>query len=77
MSRISVGPCPFCSSDNADIEEIVRHVFAVVCRQCEAMGPTIRLSAYRAIEAWNTRGKPPVAAVPDMPAWSARICEES
>lgn len=51
---IHIAPCPFCSHDDVEIEEIRPGEYSVDCPDCEAIGP-IKPSTMEAIDAWNTR----------------------
>jgi Lar family restriction alleviation protein len=53
--RIELKPCPFCGSEDLDIESGYDHAY-VICERCETEGPAISNgSALEACEAWNTR----------------------
>lgn len=49
--------CPFCSFDDVQIDEVRQKEFAVICPECEAIGP-IKASITTAVDAWNSAGKP-------------------
>lgn len=54
-SAITVNPCPFCGHDDVQMDEVDLECYAVVCPECEAMGPINRESIEAAIEQWNNR----------------------
>jgi Lar family restriction alleviation protein len=55
-----IKPCPFCGDPDPAIDEVDMDVWAVVCNDCGAIGPTqnddgkINLGP-KAIELWNGR----------------------
>ena len=56
MNNPSALPCPFCGFDDPQIEEVeLSNTYAVLCPECEAMGPFSRVSPQDAVLAWNTR----------------------
>lgn len=50
-------PCPFCGSDDVDLEagEDVRHWAAVRCNYCGTLGPCIATDHKAAMTLWNVR----------------------
>ena len=77
MSRITVGPCPFCGSPNVEHEEPQKdRFFAVVCQECDASGPLAR-STYAAIALWNHRPGPAAGRADNRPDLMTRLCEEN
>ena len=57
--NITIQPCPFCGYDDVEIDEINMAVYAVICPDCECIGPAIRESLEHAVDEWNKRaGKP-------------------
>ena len=53
--QIKIKACPFCGWHDAEIDEINMGCFAVVCPDCEAIGPVSRISLEDAIGEWNKR----------------------
>lgn len=50
---ITIRPCPFCDHDDVELDEVDRECFAVVCPECECIGPISRENIEAAIELWN------------------------
>jgi len=63
-------PCPFCGSEALRVEDVGPLAFAVICNECDAIGPSrhwpindppeerewsLNRTAEEAIEAWNKR----------------------
>ena len=53
----TINKCPFCGFDDVEIDEIDIRIFAVVCPECECIGP-IAPEVMTAIEQWNRRKVP-------------------
>ena len=51
---IHVEPCPFCGSENIEIDE-AGIAYVVFCVACEAQGP-VASEIKDAVEKWNERG---------------------
>ena len=51
----SVKPCPFCGDDDPHIDEIEPGKYALVCQDCQTIGPASEVSQQGAILAWNIR----------------------
>lgn len=54
MSAITVSNCPFCSSENVEIDEVGIGEYAVDCGECRCIGP-ICGTVMEAISYWNDR----------------------
>lgn len=55
-------PCPFCSYDDPEIDEIDSGIWAICCPECNTIGPVARdidgtsaQTPEQAIAAWNQR----------------------
>lgn len=55
MTAPIASPCPFCSHDDVEIDEIGPKVYAVTCPECECIGPASRCTPEDAITRWNMR----------------------
>lgn len=53
IQAIEVKSCPFCAHDDVQIDEVDMGCFAVICPECECMGPVSRESLAAAIALWN------------------------
>jgi Lar family restriction alleviation protein len=69
MGTITVLPCPFCGYHDVEIDEIDMGICAVLCPECQTIGPHEDTpTAEAAISAWNrrshkTREGQPIVAV--------------
>ena len=54
MSAITVLDCPFCGSNNVEIDEVGVNEYAVACSDCHCIGPVCD-TVMDAISFWNDR----------------------
>ena len=56
MSNAQLKPCPFCNGTNLSVDDISPRVWAVVCEDCDTIGPNpVAQDQERAVELWNKR----------------------
>jgi Lar family restriction alleviation protein len=47
--------CPFCAGSEVSVLEVDVGAWAVCCKECGAIGPTIKGKPESAIDSWNMR----------------------
>lgn len=67
--------CPFCGGEEINCDFVILDVFAEWYIECEKCGAMLKDFSYKmdAVQAWNTRHKPPTPNGAIVPAGNERL----